>query len=201
MFRSRVRSSWLAVYGALVSIACASSVRSNEPESVAHAGAAGERADFVAGASSDAGAAGSSETGGGSAMSGAAGVSDDAPSGSDAGGPAMPQESEAAAKRARSGGRLCEQDEDCDEGLTCSASTGRVSRACLARCESDSDCKHDERCFGQSSIEKSCFRSCQQSYTACAYQFDCADYYRQNQYLCLPTEWIRNWSPAPVPGA
>jgi hypothetical protein len=69
----------------------------------------------------------------------------------------------------------------------------------LARCDSDADCKHNERCFGQESIEKSCFHSCQSSAVECAYQFDCADYYRMDQYLCLPRNWVRNWPAQPDP--
>jgi hypothetical protein len=202
MNRSGTRHSWLPICGALVAISCASSVHSSERGASADGDAAGASADSTGGAIADAGAAGVIENGGASGTMAAAGAVDEPKmSGSDAGAPTISEESEPVAKRAHSGGRLCEVDLDCDEGLTCSSSTGRVNRACLARCESDADCKHDERCFAQDSIEKSCFRSCQESYTVCAYQFDCADYYRANQYLCLPTEWIRNWAQAPVPGS
>jgi hypothetical protein len=73
--------------------------------------------------------------------------------------------------------------------------------ACLAPCVTDIDCKSDERCFelpsaaDAGSSMRSCFQSCEQSATVCAFEFDCADYYRKDQYLCLPTEWVRNWPP------
>jgi len=200
--RSRRMTRWgtngsrLAICGALVAIACASSVQTGEPRLHAEAGATGVDADSAAGAGSQASAAGVTESGG---NSGSAEGDPVAEAGSEGGALSAP-ESEAAAKRAPSGKRLCEGDQDCD-GLSCTSSAGRQNNACLARCDSDADCKRNERCFGQSSIEKSCFRSCQGSYTECAFQFDCADYYRRNEYLCLPTEWVRNWPAQPSPGS
>jgi hypothetical protein len=176
-----------------VAIACASSARPIEQRPVEEAGAAGESANSAAGSDSEQGGAGEPENGGASGRMDAVDVAE---AGSDGG--SFPAQSEAAAKRAPSGTRLCEVDLDCDE-LSCTSSTGRLDRACLARCESAADCKRSEGCFGQSSIEKSCFHSCQDSYTECAYQFDCVDYYRTNVYLCIPTEWARNWPPAPSP--
>jgi len=105
--------------------------------------------------------------------------------------------------RAESGTRLCQDDGDCN-GLACSSANGRKNAACLASCESDLDCRRTERCFELPSFAstadsgattKYCFQSCQDTPVGCAFQFDCADYYRVDQYLCLPTEWVRSWPP------
>ena len=198
MIRSSARGAWLWLCVFPVAFACASRVRGSEPQSAAEGGAAGEDATSAPdnGVEPRAGAAGRGEN------AGASGALDGANTdGESAGAAGAPSEPEPVAKRAASGTELCEDDLDCNEGLSCSGSTGRKNRACLAGCESDVDCKQSERCFGQNSIRKSCFHSCQESYTECAYQFDCADYYRANQYLCIPTEWVRNWPAQPAPGA
>ena len=105
--------------------------------------------------------------------------------------------------RAKSGRRLCIDDRDC-EGLPCTASAGRQNTACLASCVSDADCKVDERFFQSPTLAadtdaglpaKNCFQRCDETPTVCAFEFDCADYYRTDEYICLPTEWVRNWPP------
>jgi hypothetical protein len=95
--------------------------------------------------------------------------------------------------RPKSGTTFCLYDADCN-GLTCTASMGRVQDACLARCASDLDCKPTERCFSQPSIPTSCFQRCV-SPEDCDDQFDCADYYRTGEYTCLPSDWVRYWAP------
>lgn len=104
-------------------------------------------------------------------------------------------------ERPKSGRRLCLEDLDCD-ALTCTPSEGRDRKACLAPCSSDADCRSDEHCFQPPASDadaappaQSCFQSCDLSPTVCAFQFDCADYYRVDKYSCLPTEWVRNWPP------
>ena len=112
-------------------------------------------------------------------------------------------EASSVAARANSGRRLCIDDRDCD-GLRCTASAGRQNTACLASCVSDADCKVDERCFQSPTLAadsdagfpaKNCFQRCDETPTVCAFEFDCADYYRTDEYICLPTEWVRNWPP------
>jgi hypothetical protein len=103
-------------------------------------------------------------------------------------------ESAAVAARAESGTKLCQDPRDC-VGLTCTSSEQSFVYACLAPCASDADCKLEERCFERAGLQKSCFQSCQESAVVCNYQFDCADYYRTGQYLCLPTAWVRSWPP------
>jgi hypothetical protein len=102
-------------------------------------------------------------------------------------------ESPAVSARPKSGTRFCLYDSDCD-GLTCTASVGRVQSACLAPCASDLECKPTERCFSQPSIPTSCFQRCV-SPEDCDDQFDCADYYRTGEYTCLPSDWVRYWAP------
>ena len=110
--------------------------------------------------------------------------------GARAGAPAV-----AVAGHEESGTRLCTDPRDCRGGLTCTASEGSSDRACLAACESDADCRSDERCFEREGLQKRCFQSCQDSPEVCDYEFDCADYYRTLQYICLPRFWVRSWPP------
>jgi hypothetical protein len=130
-----------------------------------------------AGAGTANAAAGNADPGAGNAN--AAGSSNDSP---------------AAAARVESGTRLCIDPRDC-RGLDCISSEQSTAFACLAACDSDADCKADEHCFERMGLRKSCFQSCQESPVVCNYQFDCADYYRIDQYLCLPKAWVRSWPP------
>jgi hypothetical protein len=119
---------------------------------------------------------------------------DSGASGVDAGaGGSTALESPAVSARPKSGTTFCLYDSDCD-GLTCTASMGRVQSACLAPCASDLNCKPTERCFSQPSIPTSCFQRCV-SPEDCDDQFDCADYYRTGEYTCLPSDWVRYWTP------
>ncbi len=138
------------------------------------------------GTSVDAGAVVAAEAGEAGGASGASGVLGDAAA-------EAAIESPVASARPKSGTRFCLYDSDCD-GLTCTASLGRVQDACLAQCASDLDCKSTERCFSQPSIPTSCFQRCV-SPEDCDDQFDCADYYRTGEYTCLPSDWVRYWAP------
>lgn len=154
--------------------------------------------DAGAGASSSGGPDGGGSVGesGGSVgeSGGSIGESGGAESGTaGAAGRAGGGESTAVHARPKSGTRFCLDDRDCN-GLTCTASMDRVQTACLAPCESDLDCKLSERCFAQPTIPSSCFQRCV-SPEDCDYQFDCADYYRTGDYLCLPSDWVRYWLP------
>jgi hypothetical protein len=141
------------------------------------------------GTSGEAGAVTSGEMGGASSVAGGGGAQ--SMLGGAAGEAAV--DSAAVSARPKSGTRFCLYDADCN-GLTCTASMGRVQDACLARCASDLDCKPTERCFSQPSIPTSCFQRCV-SPEDCDDQFDCADYYRTGEYTCLPSDWVRYWAP------
>ncbi len=157
------------------------------------AGVAQSAASGGAGDSTTSGGA-LSETQGGAADTANGGSSSGAASEGAAAGEAGSSENPAVLARAESGKDFCLDDLDCD-GLTCTASLGRMQLACLAPCSSDADCKTEERCFSQSSIPTSCFQRCTDP-TQCEYQYDCADYYRTGDYLCLPSDWVRFWRPA-----
>jgi hypothetical protein len=131
----------------------------------------------------------------GAIVNGEAGVAESGAS-STPGGSAgeAPIQSPGVSARPKSGTRFCLYDADCN-GLTCTASLGRVQEACLAPCASDLDCKPTERCFSQPSIQTSCFQRCV-SPEDCDDQFDCADYYRTGEYTCLPSDWVRYWAPS-----
>jgi hypothetical protein len=141
------------------------------------------------GTSGEAGGLTSGEVGGASPGAGSGGA--ESALGGAAGEVAI--ESPAVSARPKSGTRFCLYDSDCN-GLTCTASVGRVQSACLAPCASDLDCKPTERCFSQPSIPTSCFQRCV-SPEDCDDQFDCADYYRTGEYTCLPSDWVRYWTP------
>ena len=202
---------WFVVCGACVAISCAGRASRASAEDVADSGPAqaGERtaplvSEGDAGAAELGGSAGNTdESGRGGARDGRA--SDAGASGADGGsagrGDALPPEPDSVARRAESGTHLCLDNVDCDDTLSCVPSAGRARLACLAPCETDADCKHSERCFAQPSIQKSCFQRCDESFTQCEFQFDCADYYRRDEYSCIPSEWVRNWPPSDPAGS
>lgn len=198
-----IRSASVLVVAALS--ACGGSV-----VGTSHNGPTGGTSSSSAGADGLAGGAGadpalSGRGGGGADALGIAGEGATAAAGdSDSAGSAG--ESRAVAARRKSGRALCLDDRDCN-GLVCTDSAGRTSKACFAHCESAADCKRSERCFEPPSFpddpafsgipDKLCVESCELDPVVCAFQFDCADYYRVDDYVCLPSEWIRRW-PVPI---
>lgn len=197
-----IRSASVLVVAALS--ACGGSV-----VGTSHNGPTGGTSSSSAGADGLAGGAGadpalSGRGGGGADAFGIAGEGATAAAGdSDSAGTG---ESRAVAARPKSGRALCLDDRDCN-GLVCTDSAGRTSKACFAHCESAADCKRSERCFEPPSFpddpafsgipDKLCVESCELDPVVCAFQFDCADYYRVDDYVCLPSEWIRRW-PVPI---
>lgn len=200
------RSLGFIMYSVCVAFSCAGHASLSIEGSVAESGTA--QAQSAGAPLVSEGDAGAAELGGsagdadeptvGDASDVGAGGADASSAGS---GDVLPPEPDSVAKRAESGTRLCESSADCESSLSCSPSAGRERLACLAPCETDADCKHSERCFAHPSIQKSCFQRCDESFTQCEFQFDCADYYRRDEYSCIPSEWVRSWPPTEPAGS
>lgn len=194
-----IRSAWVVLVAALS--ACGGSVAGTS-----HDGPTGGTTSSSDGEDGPAGGAGADRAGSGGGGANAFGLAGEGATAA-AGDSASAGEPGAIAARPRSGRALCLDDRDCN-GLACTESAGRTNKACLAHCESAADCKPSERCFQPPSFpddpafsgvpDKICVQSCELDPVACAFQFDCADYYRVDDYVCLPAEWIRHW-PTPSP--
>lgn len=185
--------SWIhALVCLALAASCGGSVEKDREQSMS-AGAGGSPPSSSSGVNASSGNAGSpSLASAGESGLEAGGASAGEGGESAASGEAGMAENTAVNARVESGRRFCLDDRDC-EGLTCTASLGRVQDACLAPCSTDVDCKREEECFSQVSIPTSCFQRCTDP-TECEYQYDCADYYGTGDYLCLPSDWVRFWA-------
>ena len=104
--------------------------------------------------------------------------------------------------RTPSGRAFCDDDRDCValecgaaacDPLKCVAKLGARRKSCARLCGSHADCRADELCIADPTIDASCFPRCEWP-ADCITGFDCFDYFRTGDYLCVPAEWALGWT-------
>jgi hypothetical protein len=76
--------------------------------------------------------------------------------------------------------------------LDCQSHGDAKTKACVTHCSASGACSTGNVCIHD--FGDSCFASCDESPTLCAYGFDCVDYDRTGHYTCLPAEWVASGS-------
>jgi hypothetical protein len=87
-----------------------------------------------------------------------------------------------------SGTRSCETEQYCF-GLACYAPDSFFPNVCLARCESDLDCRATEECVRAPRMQPSCLARCKAP-SDCYDGFDCYNFSRTDlDLICFPRGW------------
>lgn len=88
-----------------------------------------------------------------------------------------------------SGTRACENDDYCF-GLACYAPPTFAPTVCLARCDSDANCRSSEACLRAPELEPTCYARCK-SPEDCYRGFDCFDFSGKDELVCFPMPWAQ----------
>jgi hypothetical protein len=88
-----------------------------------------------------------------------------------------------------SGARFCEVPVECS-GLECRTRGSHIEHVCVTPCRAGDECRAEEMCVQTHDLEPSCLARCDWP-TDCAYRFDCFDWYKDGQYVCVPAPWLQ----------
>ncbi|HEY3666350.1 MAG TPA: hypothetical protein VGL19_10130 [Polyangiaceae bacterium] len=88
-----------------------------------------------------------------------------------------------------SGTRRCDNEDYCF-GLACYAPDAFGPTVCLARCDSDANCRPSEACLRAPKLEPTCYARCK-SPEDCYDGFDCYDFSGKDELVCFPTPWAQ----------